>query len=63
MNTTDADSAPKVHHVRNIKRIREMLGVKQEYIANELSMTQQTVSKLEQKEEIERLREQVENVE
>ena len=30
-----------------------MLGVKQEYIANELNMTQQTISKLEQKEEIE----------
>lgn len=30
-----------------------MLGIKQEYIANELNMTQQTISKLEQKEEIE----------
>lgn len=30
-----------------------MLGVKQEYIANELNMTQQAVSKLEQKDEIE----------
>ncbi len=30
-----------------------MLGVKQEYIANELNMTQQAVSKLEQKENIE----------
>ena len=29
-----------------------MLGVKQEYIANELDMTQQTISKLEQKEQI-----------
>ena len=30
-----------------------MLGVKQEHIANELSMTQQAISKLEQKEQIE----------
>jgi transcriptional regulator with XRE-family HTH domain len=30
-----------------------MLGVKQEYLATELNMTQQTISKLEQKEEIE----------
>lgn len=30
-----------------------MLGVKQEYIASELDMTQQTISKLEQKEVIE----------
>ena len=52
MNTADTSQSPKVHHGRNIKRLREMLGVKQEYIANELSMTQQTVSKLEQREEI-----------
>lgn len=30
-----------------------MLGVKQEFIANELNMTQQAISKLEQKEEVE----------
>lgn len=30
-----------------------MLGVKQEHIANELNMTQQAISKLEQKEQIE----------
>ena len=29
-----------------------MLGIKQEYIATKLNMTQQTISKLEQKEEI-----------
>lgn len=43
----------KVHHGRNIKRLREMLGVKQESIAIALEMTQQNVSLLEQKEEIE----------
>ena len=53
MNTTETGPSQKIHHGRNIKRLREMLGVKQEYIANELNMTQQTISKLEQKEEIE----------
>ncbi len=53
MNPTETYPSPKVHHGRNIKRLREMLGVKQEYIANELNMTQQTISKLEQREEIE----------
>lgn len=53
METNTATPSSKAHHGRNIKRLREMLGIKQEYIANELDMTQQTVSKLEQKEEIE----------
>ncbi|MDR2036523.1 MAG: helix-turn-helix domain-containing protein [Bacteroidales bacterium] len=51
MNT---DTAPlrKVHHGRNIKRLRDMLGMKQETIAIELDITQQSVSDLEQKEVI-----------
>ncbi len=53
METNTTAPSPKVHHGRNIKRLREMLGVKQEHIANELNMTQQAISKLEQKEEIE----------
>ncbi|WP_303925634.1 helix-turn-helix domain-containing protein [Draconibacterium sediminis] len=53
METNTAAPSPKVHHGRNIKRLREMLGVKQEFIANELNMTQQAISKLEQKEKIE----------
>jgi transcriptional regulator with XRE-family HTH domain len=53
METNTTNPSPKVHHGRNIKRLREMLGVKQEHIASELNMTQQAVSKLEQKEEIE----------
>lgn len=53
METNTATPSAKAHHGRNIKRLREMLGVKQEYIANELNMTQQAVSKLEQKENIE----------
>lgn len=45
------DIAPqKTHHGRNIKRLREMLGIKQEAIAIELDITQQSVSELEQKE-------------
>lgn len=43
----------KIHHGHNIKRLREMLGMKQEAIAIGLDMTQQAVSKLEQKETIE----------
>ena len=37
------------HHGQNIKRLREILGVKQEKIALELSITQQAMSKLEAK--------------
>jgi transcriptional regulator with XRE-family HTH domain len=53
MSTFEACPAPKVHHGRNIKHLREMLGIKQEYIAQEMQLTQQAVSKLEQKKEIE----------
>lgn len=53
METNTTAPSTKVHHGRNIKRLREMLGVKQELIANELNMTQQAISKLEQKEQIE----------
>lgn len=45
------DIAPqKTHHGRNIKRLREMLGIKQEAITIDLGITQQSVSELEQKE-------------
>ncbi|TWP23231.1 XRE family transcriptional regulator [Apibacter muscae] len=44
----------RVHQGRNIKRLREMLGVKQETLAIELDVTQATVSKLEAKEELEK---------
>lgn len=47
-------SSKKVHHGRNIKRLREMLGVKQDSLAVELHITQAGVSKLEAKEEIEK---------
>mgnify|MGYP001551983140 CR=1 FL=1 len=45
---------PKVHEGRNIKRFREMLGIKQEALAAGLGedWTQKKVSLLEQKETI-----------
>ncbi|WP_276802420.1 helix-turn-helix domain-containing protein [Odoribacter laneus] len=43
---------PRVHQGRNIKRFRDILGVKQEALAAELDMTQQAFSNLEQKEQI-----------
>lgn len=43
---------PKVHQGRNIKRFRDILGVKQDALAEKLEMTQQAFSKLEQKEQI-----------
>lgn len=52
MTTTDT---PKVHEGRNIKRFREMLGIKQDALAAELGedWTQKKISLLEQKETVE----------
>jgi len=52
MTTTDM---PKVHEGRNVKRFREMLGIKQDDLANELGedWTQKKISLLEAKETIE----------
>jgi transcriptional regulator with XRE-family HTH domain len=52
MTTTDM---PKVHEGRNVKRFREMLGIKQDALANELGedWTQKKISLLEAKETIE----------
>jgi transcriptional regulator with XRE-family HTH domain len=41
-----------MHHGQNIKRIRDLLGVKQEAIAIGLNISQQALSKLERKEQI-----------
>ena len=46
-------SPTKTSHGYNVKRMRDMLGVKQEAMAAALSMSQQNFSKLEQKDEIE----------
>ena len=43
----------KTHRGHSIKRVRDMLGIKQETLAAELNMPQQAFSKLEQKEQIE----------
>lgn len=45
---------PKIHEGRNLKRFREMLGIKQEFLAFELGeeWNQQRISTLEQKEKI-----------
>ena len=43
-----------IHEGRNVKRIREMLGVKQESLASDLGLSQQAVSALEQKEALDK---------
>lgn len=43
-----------VHQGRNVKRIREILGIKQEALASDLGLTQQAVSALEQKEALDK---------
>ncbi|MCF2488112.1 helix-turn-helix transcriptional regulator [Dyadobacter sp. CY347] len=49
-----ATTNPKIHEGRNLKRFREMLSIKQDYLAFELGedWNQQKVSLLEQKEKI-----------
>jgi transcriptional regulator with XRE-family HTH domain len=48
--TAMAEPEKKLHQGKNIKRIREILGVKQEVLANNLGLSQQAISQLEQKE-------------
>jgi len=43
----------KVHLGRKISRIREIRGIKQDHLAIELGVSQQTISKIEQSEEVE----------
>ena len=43
----------KVHIGRKISRIREIRGIKQEFLAIEVGESQQTISKIEQSEEVE----------
>jgi transcriptional regulator with XRE-family HTH domain len=43
-----------IHEGRNVKRIREILGVKQDTLAAELGLSQQAVSALEQKEALDK---------
>jgi transcriptional regulator with XRE-family HTH domain len=43
-----------VHEGRNVKRIREILGIKQDTLANELGLSQQAISALEQREALDK---------
>src|SRR4030095_9299182 len=54
-NMTTPDMPRMIHEGRNVKRIREILGIKQEALASELGedWTQKKVSLLEAKEAIE----------
>lgn len=47
------DSPLKIHQGRNVKRFREMLGIKQEALADQLGWSQQRMSVLEGKEILE----------
>ncbi len=49
MTTTTMNDKP-VHEGRNVKRIREILGIKQDALAMDLGLSQQAISQLEQKE-------------
>ncbi|KAA0992460.1 helix-turn-helix domain-containing protein [Dyadobacter aurulentus] len=51
---THTTSNPKIHEGRNLKRFREMLGIKQDFLAFELGeeWNQQKISLLEQREKI-----------
>lgn len=42
----------KIHEGRNVKRLREILGIKQEVLADALGFNQQKISLLEQRENI-----------
>lgn len=43
-----------IHQGRNVKRIREILGIRQEALASELGISQQAISQLEQKEALDK---------
>ena len=43
-----------IHEGRNVKRIREMLGIKQEALAMDLGISQQAISQLEQREALDK---------
>jgi transcriptional regulator with XRE-family HTH domain len=50
MTTLKAMQDKPVHEGRNVKRIREILGIKQDALAMDLGLSQQAISQLEQKE-------------
>ena len=48
------NGATHVHEGRNVKRIREILGIKQDTLAYDLGISQQSISQLEQKETLDK---------
>jgi len=48
-----ANSSRTLNLGQKVERIRECKGLKQEYVANQLGISQQTYSKIEQQDEIE----------
>ena len=50
IDTTAIMTTSNIHEGRNVKRIREILGIKQDALAIDLGLSQQAVSQLEQKE-------------
>lgn len=48
----NSDILMNVHHGRNVKRMRAQKGIKQDALASELGMSQQNLSRLESKKEI-----------
>ncbi len=52
MDTIGTIPQNKIHHGRNVKRFREMFGIKQEILAEQLGLSQQTVSRFESQEEL-----------
>lgn len=53
MGMETSEKNTRMHLGRKISRIRELRGIKQEALANELGISQQAISKLEQSEDIE----------
>ncbi|WP_343693656.1 helix-turn-helix transcriptional regulator [Chitinophaga sp.] len=53
MNITTTFIPQKAHHGRAVKRIREILHIKQDVLADALGISQQSISLLETKETIE----------
>ncbi len=51
--TETVETPRKKHHGKNLQKVRVYLGVKQDALATDLGMSQQTISKIEQQEEIE----------
>ena len=48
MNTeASSQTSKKVHHGRNVKRLREILDIKQDTLAEKIGVSQQTISRVE----------------